>query len=293
MGSKNSIDVYGAAGKTNLLMFDPDKLTLVTDEKHPLFDPRVHDPVDENMIRSIMFKGVVEPIVVWKDPESGETCVVDGRGRVKNAREANKRLRERGEEPKLIQATIGKGDANNVMAIMVLANEGRREPTALGRAKMAKRLVEAGYTEEQAAVFLHVSRPTVHNLLSLLSCTSVVREAVEAGKIAPTVAYGLAKLEPKDQRAKLDILLKAADGETNKRKRGKKMRDAEAGTEGGVPGSKMRSRREIEAMFNRSGLVAQPSKEAKEVLAWVLGLSDVEPFMIPPQPQSETIVKAS
>jgi ParB family chromosome partitioning protein len=290
MGSKNSIEVYGAAGKTNLLMFDPDKLVLVTDEKHPLFDPRVHDPIDEAMVKSIMFKGVVEPIIVWKDPETGQVCVVDGRGRVKNAREANKRLCERGELPKQVQATIGKGDAQSVMGIMVLANEGRREPTAMGRAKMAQRLIDAGYTEEQVGTFLHVSRPTVHNLLSLISATAAVREAVESGKIVPTVGYGLAKLEPAEQRSKLEILLKAAGTETNKRKRGKKMRDAESGPS--LPGVKMRPRREIEAMLARSALVQQPSKEAKLVLEWVLGLNDVPPFM-PSHPKSETKIKAS
>jgi hypothetical protein len=30
--AKNSIDVYGASGKTNVLMFEPEKLHLVTDK---------------------------------------------------------------------------------------------------------------------------------------------------------------------------------------------------------------------------------------------------------------------
>ena len=94
--AKNSIETYGAEGKTNLLSFDPAKLKLVTDEKHPLYDPRVDLPLSDEMVASIMLKGVVKPIIVWKDPESGETVVVDGRQRVRNAIEANKRLRKRG-----------------------------------------------------------------------------------------------------------------------------------------------------------------------------------------------------
>lgn len=30
--AKNSIDAYGASGKTNVLMFEPEKLHLVTDK---------------------------------------------------------------------------------------------------------------------------------------------------------------------------------------------------------------------------------------------------------------------
>ena len=38
--AKNSKDVYGAKGKTNVLLFDPADLTIVTDEKSALFDKR-------------------------------------------------------------------------------------------------------------------------------------------------------------------------------------------------------------------------------------------------------------
>jgi ParB family transcriptional regulator, chromosome partitioning protein len=106
--SKNSIDAYGAQGKTNLLSFDPDNLQLVEDPTHALFDPRVHDPVDVSLVASIKMKGVITPIIIWKDPESGQVCVVEGRGRVKAAREANRQLREAGEVPKEVPAVVGK-----------------------------------------------------------------------------------------------------------------------------------------------------------------------------------------
>jgi hypothetical protein len=38
--AKNSIDVYGASGKTNVLNFEPENLHLVTDKTHPLYDER-------------------------------------------------------------------------------------------------------------------------------------------------------------------------------------------------------------------------------------------------------------
>jgi hypothetical protein len=87
--AKNSIDVYGASGKTNVLV-RTENLHLVTDKTHPLYDERVHLPIDEGMVLNIMELGVLEPIIVWKDPETGLTCVVVGRQRVKHTLEANK-----------------------------------------------------------------------------------------------------------------------------------------------------------------------------------------------------------
>lgn len=68
--AKKSKDVYGADGQSNLLTFDPAKLTLVTDESSPLYDPRVNLPVDEAMARNIDYQGVIEPIGVSKNPET-------------------------------------------------------------------------------------------------------------------------------------------------------------------------------------------------------------------------------
>lgn len=67
--AKNSIDVYGASGKTNVLSFEPENLHLVTDKTHPLYDERVHLPIEEGMVLNIAELGVLEPIIVWKDPE--------------------------------------------------------------------------------------------------------------------------------------------------------------------------------------------------------------------------------
>ncbi|WP_369707599.1 ParB N-terminal domain-containing protein [Klebsiella variicola] len=96
--AKNSIDAYGASGKSNVLFFEPENLHLVTDTTHPLYDERVHLPLNEAVILNIMELGVLEPIIVWKDPETGKTCVVAGRQRVKNAKEANARRKRAGLE---------------------------------------------------------------------------------------------------------------------------------------------------------------------------------------------------
>lgn len=52
--AKNSIDAYGACGKSNVLSFEPEKLHLVTDKSHPLYDERIHLPLSEGMVLNIM-----------------------------------------------------------------------------------------------------------------------------------------------------------------------------------------------------------------------------------------------
>src|ERR1700743_1127639 len=89
--AKSSKDTYGATGSTNLLLFDPKDLTIVTDERSPLYDERVDLPVDEALVDSIVDQGVLEAILVRKNPETGKTEVVNGRQRGRATVEANKR----------------------------------------------------------------------------------------------------------------------------------------------------------------------------------------------------------
>lgn len=133
--AKNSIDVYGASGKTNVLNFEPENLHLVTDKTHPLYDERVHLPIEEGMVLNIAELGVLEPIIVWKDPELGLTCVVVGRQRVKHTLEANKLRLKEGKDPLLVPGVVKRGSANQMAKYMVSENEIRRPDTPLGRAK--------------------------------------------------------------------------------------------------------------------------------------------------------------
>jgi len=208
--AKNSKDAYGASGHSNLLMFEPEKLKIIDDPKHPLYDKRVNRPIDEGMVASIMQFGVKEPIIVWKDPETGDVCVVAGRQRVKNNIEANKRLKKAGDLPKDIKAVIERGDPKNLMLIAALENEGRSANTPEERADITSRMLEAGHSEDTIAVVLHCSKSTVKNYIALLETTGAVRKAVASGRVDPTVAYKLAKLHPSEQNAKLEEILKAS-----------------------------------------------------------------------------------
>ena len=257
--AKNSVDAYGASGKTNLLTFDPDVLHLVTDEAHPLFDARVHLPLRESMVRNVMAYGVRQPVSIVKDPETGLVCVVAGRQRVKHAREANKRLRERGEEPIMVPAWAQRDAVESLADVSALENAQREDETPLGRADKMRRLMARGRTEEQLGIIFGCTVATVRSTLSMLDCTADVRNAIEAGKITVTHAAKLAKMAPAEQRTKVAELVAAGDG-LRGHARARQQRAVIA------PGAtKMRTRKAIAAERDAA------TGERRAVLSWVLG----------------------
>lgn len=257
---KNSLDVYKASGKTNLLLFDPEVLTLVTDEASPLYDERVHLPLDEAMVLNIMALGVLQPITVRKNPETGQTEVVVGRQRVKSAREANKRLAAQGQPPIRVPATVQRADAVTLAGHVVSENEIRQADTPLGRARKMAALLGRGRTEADLALLFGCSGATVKSTLALLDCSAAVRNAVEAGKINVGQAQKLAKLDVQAQREKLIELVAAGEGS-----KGHAKARAQQAVMGGAP--RMRTRAEIKARIADEKTPA----DARAALTWVLG----------------------
>jgi ParB family chromosome partitioning protein len=258
--AKNSIEAYGASGKTNLLMFDPDALTIVTDEAHPLYDPRVNLPINPALVLNIMHVGVLEPVIICKNAETGAVEVVAGRQRVKAAREANSQLRARGCEPLLIPAVIRRAAATENAGVMVSENELRESDSPIGRAEKMRRLMSYGKTESDLSVYFGCTVQTVKATLALLDCTAAVRKAVEDGDIGVTHARELAKLEPAEQRAKLSEMKQASAG-TQGHARARKQRQVV-----GTKARTLRSKKEI--LLKRAEAT---SEEVKAVLSWVLG----------------------
>lgn len=226
---KASRDALNAKGKRDAYMFDPEDLVLVTDEKHPLYDERVHLPVNENYVLNMMFapdgvpQGVLQPITGMRDPETGKILVVIGRQRVKAAREANKRLKKAGLEqirvPTLLQR-IPSNAGHRAMGMIISENEQRENDTPLGRAKKAQRYIDMGRSEDEVAVLFGISKASVKNMLGLLDAPAAVRNAVEAGKITASEGYKLARLEPGEAREKVAELQEHAPRTVGKKRRG-------------------------------------------------------------------------
>ena len=259
--AKDSKLVYGASGKTNVLTFEPENLHLVTDKTHPLYDERIHLPISEAMVLNIMDQGVLGPIIVWKDPETGLSCVVDGRQRVRHTLEANKRLSKEGKEPLLVPAVAKRGSAVRMEQAMVSANEIRQADTPLGRAKKMADALERGHDEDDLSLMFGVSVQTVRATLSLLDATQAVRDAVESGTVTVTQARQLGALPPEEQRAKVSAIELATAGTTGheKARRQRKILGEEK--------PRLKTRKEItKALESAEG-------EYASALRWVLGES--------------------
>lgn len=257
--AKDSKVVYGASGKTNVLNFVPEKLHLITDKTHPLYDERVHLPIDEGMVLNIKELGVLEPITVWKDPENGLTCVVAGRQRVRHTLEANKLLLKEGKKPLLVPAVVKRGSANQMAKYMVSENEIRRPDTPLGRAKKMSEALDRGQDENDLAVLFGCSVQTVRATLSLLDATQAVRDAVESGTLTVTQARQLGTLPPEEQREKVKQLETATAG-TKGHEKARRQRQVL-----GDAKPRVKSRKEItKALDDASG-------EYAAALRWVLG----------------------
>lgn len=256
--AKNTKDVYGGAGTTSLLTFDPDRLVLVTDEQSPLYDDRVHLPVDEALARNIDYQGVLEPIAVMKNPETGGTEVVYGRQRVKAARLANQWRHERGVAPVLVPGVIYKGKRQNALDAIVGENEVRRDDSPLGRAEKMRRHQARGLGDDQIAVIYGCTVATVRATLALLDSPAAVRGAVEAGQITVTQARQLANLPPQEQREKVSKLVAAADG-VKPHERARRQRAVL-----GDDKPRMRTRKQIETAL------AEASGPYADALRWVL-----------------------
>lgn len=278
--SKNSKDVHGAEAKSSILMFDPEKLTLVDDPKSSFYDKRIKLPINDATVKSMLMFGVLQAIVVAKDPETGKTVVVDGRQRVKCGIEANRRLKAAGEERRiLIPAVVRRGDEQSHLATSVVTNVHRTAETVLSMADKMVRLLAMGTAEKELAVIFDVSGPTVKNYLGLAEATSAVKKAVEAGHISVATGYDLSKLEAEEQRTKLaEIMALGEDGEEagedapKKRKgKGRKVKEITKGK--GKAG--LRGKKELTLMQGKieahESMKEMHRAGALACMAWVLG----------------------
>lgn len=245
------------APRTNAWLFDPEQLKLVTDESHHLYDPRIHLPIDEAMVKNIMVNGVIEPVIIAK--EGMDVIVVDGRQRTKNAIEANKRLTAEGKEPVKVTCIIRRGDDASLFGVLISANENRQDDTPLGKADKLSRYLAMGRTEEQAAIAFGVSAVTIKTWLAMLTLSDKVKQAVDGGVISATAAVKLSNLSRPEQETALNFLI-----ESGSKTSGRNVEKVKNGNRPSI--AKMKSRNDVERKLLEEGL----HKEFIAALKWVL-----------------------
>lgn len=198
------------APRSNLFLMEPEDLIIIgldTDdgEEHPLYDQRVKLPLDMNMARNIAIHGVIQAVNARKDGE--DIQIVEGRQRVRAAREANKILAKEGKESIRVPVKLERGKDHTMFGIMVSANEHRQDDTPMAKAQKLARYLAMGRTEEEATVMFGVTLQTIKNWTVLLDLDTKVQKAVEEGKLSAHSAAGLAALPRTEQREKLTELL--------------------------------------------------------------------------------------
>lgn len=226
--------------RLNAFGMDPNDLVVIGYDtkdgpEHPLYDERATLPLNEELIENIKLHGVIEPVLVRKNGDKVE--VVVGRQRVKNAREANKRLKKEGCELVNVPCMVRKGDDGTVMGVSISENELREgDPLSVKAAKL-ERFLALGKSEQEAATVFGVSLQSIRNWRKISDLDGSVVKAIEAGKIKPSAAWNLASLTREDQKAELEKLL-ASGGKVTAKKTQKATKNNQTGEEDFAPGKR-------------------------------------------------------
>jgi ParB family transcriptional regulator, chromosome partitioning protein len=232
-----------AEGRDDLLWFDPEKLVVVEDQNHPLYDSRVNLPIDESMILDVMYRGVHTPIQVRRNGtgDDGKPIVevVAGRQRVKACREANKRLREQGKEPYWVPARLRRGQDADMFGLLVSENTHRRNDGPVVKAQKIEKYLSLGRSQEEACVTFGLGLQMLKQYLVILDCVPEVQAAIDGSKLPVSVGKDFAAMKREDQGAALAKMLAAgvnkgakAAAAVKKLKQGKSIDDIRPRTRG-------------------------------------------------------------
>lgn len=174
--------------------------------EHALYDPRISLPLDQLMVSNIAVLGVIEPVVCRKDGD--KLLVVDGRQRVRHAREVNKELVKAGKPTITIPMIMFRADEKTTIGTMVSLNEVRRNDDYVMRAERCRRMIEVnGMSVSEASLFFGVGGGTVKAWLAWFDLSPRVHDAVAIGALTPSTATTLAKLSHSEQNARAEEIV--------------------------------------------------------------------------------------
>lgn len=202
--------------RTSIFLVPPEDIHIpgIDDKKdHYLVDvDAVRHALSETFVLNIMAEGVIEPVIVTK--EGSAVVLVSGRRRVLHAREAKRRLVERGLQPVLVPCITKRGDEGDLFGIFVSENEHRMGDSSLGRARKAERMRNLGQSDAQIAVAFGVSQQAVANWKKALELDKRVLAMVDSGAATLSSALEVHGLDPDKQ---VEVLERAAAQSTEKK----------------------------------------------------------------------------
>ncbi|MGB7296146.1 MAG: ParB/RepB/Spo0J family partition protein [Candidatus Aminicenantales bacterium] len=195
-----------ALGK-GLGVFMPDDYGIIKNERYAEvdIDEVVPNPLQprmkfdsqsiEELARSIMETGVIQPILVV--PEADTYKIIVGERRWRAAHKAGL---------KKIPVLIRQIPVERQLEISIVENLHREDLNPLEIAHVFQRLVDdLGYTQEEVAARVGKDRTSVTNTLRLLNLPQVVQEYLSEGKITMGHARALLALDDPDSQISLAV----------------------------------------------------------------------------------------
>ncbi|KKW45604.1 MAG: Chromosome partitioning protein gp35 [Parcubacteria group bacterium GW2011_GWB1_56_8] len=267
------------AKREDLFSIEPERLSLIIEPTHPLYDPRVHLPLDPGFVANIDRRGVVTPIRVRKNGAALE--VVAGRQRVRAAVEANKLRAARGDEALKVRVWLFRAEDDRALTGLMTAENLRTDDPPTMRARKCAKMLADGWVVEDVAVAWGCSAQSISNYLLLLDCDAGIQAACDAGTISETTARSLSKLDRSAQVEALDGM--AATGATKgsaAEAAVTAVRQGRAVPKKGEAVERRVNRRTVEkflAVIESSDRVRASTRAvAVPVLRWALGRADAE-----------------
>ena len=257
----------------------PELLVFDVEDEHVLYEldrERVED-LDEDLILSIMAVGIRVPVevAVEKDPKGNKRYVVtDGRRRVVNALEANKRLKKIGEPPLLIPVEVVKGDDDKLAEIAIALNELRKPHSVMAKAYKAARLLDRVKDEKRVARAFGVDGNTVKTWIALASMSKYAKDLADAGTLSPSALVKFAGLSSSEQKAAIEKFLAetgAAGVKPTASRAGAARKPAKEGNDGSGLAP---ARRTVTTILAREDLRAKLDPNVVKALKWLLGELD-------------------
>lgn len=259
----------------NGFRMDPNELVIVgldtddSSDSSELWDERIFQPVSENLIRNIMRRGVLSPVVVRKNGPRVE--VVDGRQRVRAARDANVRLLDEGSVATiLVPCIVDRYGAGDALGVMITLNENRLDDNPMVRAQKAQRLLKFDRNLEDVANDFSVTVQGLKNMLALLDLGPAVQKLVRERKLAQSLAVTLLDLTHDEQEKKALEWIEAGAVTVEEGKRQRKERE-NGGADPEPVRTKPPSRTVLRKVAENEEFVAELSPDAQAILRWVLG----------------------
>lgn len=192
-----AMGIRDAASKGSFYLFDPDQLLLITDERHPLYDPRALEKPDDALVQSMMTFGFKTSSSIEVESTNDGMVVVDGRRRVLAAREVKRLQIKNGDEAVIRVRCLCSKDQPFIG--MILGNAHRKDESLLQKAAKAQRALGMGRTEQEVANLFGVTKQTIKNWLEAMLLPTDIKKALDADKITMTLALQLAKKPPEEQ----------------------------------------------------------------------------------------------